>query len=157
MKKIFSSMLFVIALLLVGCSYDAAYYLERIEKEDKVEYLSNADILFFYKNISGFDSGGVLYFVLEFEEKPMEFLSQFENKKDESDNFIGNGKNESFEEKVNTLIHNHFKEDYLQFEEKFRLNWELPYIYINNTPDYVTLPMIYFEDSLCLIIIKLIM
>lgn len=157
MKKMFGLILILASLLLMSCSSDSRHYLKQLENENNIKHLSNAEIVFFYKNISGFDSSGIIYFVLKFEEKPINFLSQFENEKDESEISFGNWKNESFEKKVNTLIHTHFEEDYLQFEEKNQINWELDYIFINDRPDYVMLPMIYFEDLCQLIIIKLVM
>ena len=125
----------------------------QMENSENIKYLSKGEIVFSYINISGFDSAGVLYYVLNFENYNVDFLDQFAENKDGE--VVEKGRNASFENRVTDLIDSHFKEEYESFEQTNRINWEDEYVYINDKPDYVTFPMIFFVETSSLILIKL--
>lgn len=142
---------------LTACEFSPSYYVDKLEENYGIQYLSDAKIEFFYENISGFDSSGLYYYVLKYEEEPTAFFQQFENNKpgDESDESFQSGKNIDFEEKVNTLINTFAREDYNNFASEYKIDWNKEYLYKNDTPIYVTFPMIYFKNEFRLIIVLL--
>jgi len=152
-KNIALFLLLIMSFTLSGCHKSPKDYLKEIENSENIKYLSTGEIVFSYINISGFDSAGVLYYVLNFENNNVDFLDQFtENKEGE---VVEKGRNASFENRVTDLIDSHFKEEYESFEQTNRINWEDEYVYINDKPDYVTFPMIFFVGTSSLILIKL--
>lgn len=157
-KRLTLSIIMLITFLfLTSCSFgsESDYYLKKLEKDTGIQHMSDAKIEFFYKNISGFDSSGVLYFVLKFEEEPIEFFNQFEHEKAEEFEKFHKGRNIDFEEKVDSLITRRMEDDYNDFDDIYKINWNINYLYKNDSPSYVTLPMIYYEESYRLIIVKL--
>jgi len=152
-KNIGLFLILIMSITLSGCNKSPKDYLKDIENEENIKYLSKAEIVFSYINISGFDSAGVLYYVLDFESNNIDFLGQFAENKDGE--VVEEGRSASFENKVTALIDSHFKEEYENFEQTNKINWESEYVYINDKPDYVTFPMIYFVETSMLILIKL--
>ncbi len=144
---------------LCGCKKKPELFLENIEKQQNISYLTDAEILFFFDNISGFDSSGIYYFVLSYKKSNVNFLSQFDYHDKDGKNFkeINRGKNLDFEEKVNSLITNFMKDDYESFDTEYKINWDEEYLYLNDTPPMIAVdcPMIYFEESSTLFIISL--
>lgn len=163
MKKIINFLILICLMFyLSGCKQKPQSYLNKIEERQNIKYLVDAEVLFFFENVGGFDSSGICYFVLSYENKNIDFLSQFdyqniEGIKDENVKEVKQGRNYEFEEKVNELINNFMKEEYETFDDMYKIDWNEKYSYLNDTPPMtaVDCPMIYFEDSATLIIVKL--
>ena len=129
----------------------------KIENDTNVHYLSSANIIFYYSNVSGWDSAGVMYFVLQYDERPTELFSQFYVTSELDSTIketakIGNNKDEEFEKSINSII-NGFIDDYDKFDEEYKIDWEKKYSFITNKEFFRTCPIIYFEDSKTAILI----
>ena len=155
MKRKLLLFYFVFIILFLSCSKSLSSedYLKRLEKETNVNNLSSSEILFFYSNISGLDSSGTMYFVLQYDDLPNELFSQFISKGDSITNYekkeyakIGYSKDVDFENKINNIISS-FKADYDNFKEEYKIDWNKKYIFITNYDYFRTYPIIYFEES----------
>ena len=163
MKKVLNFLVLTFfAFCLTGYKITPKPYLKEIEESQGIKHLEDAEVLFFFENIGGLDSSGLYYFVLSYENTNIDFLSQFdyeniEGKKPEGLKEVKQGKNYEFEEKVNESINNFIKDDYEAFDDEYKIDWNQEYSYLNDTLPKVGVdcPMIYFEDSSTLIIIKL--
>ena len=129
----------------------------KIENDTNVHFLSSANIIFYYSNVSGWDSAGVMYFVLQYDERPTELFSQFYVTSELDSTIketakIGNNKDEEFEKSINSII-NGFIDDYDKFDEEYKIDWEKKYSFITNKDFFRTCPIIYFEDSKTAILI----
>jgi len=156
-KKVTSIVLLFISIIgLASCANNSDYYINQLETNNGIEYLSEAKVEYFYKNISGLDSAGIYYYVLKYEEEPLDFLQQFEGTKSdqEPDESFQEGPNLGFQEKVDVLLQTFMKEDYDNLESEYKINWDKEYLYKNDTPDYVTFPMVYFKNEFRLIIVQ---
>jgi hypothetical protein len=137
------------------------YYVRMLKIDYGIEHLSEAKIEYFYENIEGMDSAGIYYYVLKFEAKPINFFKQFENQNskppaggyEEPDRTFKEGKNEDFEEKVDTLLNTFMRDDYYNLDDQYKIDWNNEYLYKNDMPNYVIFPMIYFVNNFRLFIV----
>ena len=156
-KRLVSIVILLVSIIgFVSCTKNPDYYLNQLETDYGIEHLLDAKVEYFYKNISGLDSAGIYYYVLKYDEEPLDFLQQFEETKSdqEPEESFQEGPNLGFQEKVDLLLQTFMKEDYDNLESEYKIDWDKEYLYKNDTPDYVTLPMIYFKNEFRLIIVQ---
>ena len=125
-----AALLSLLSISLLGCTSKEVRHLKEIESNGVIKYLTEAEILFAYENITGFDSSGPLYYVLDFtnKEKEQDFVDQFYNPKTK-ENSLNDGPNVDFELKVNDFVQQWIGMDYLTFEEDYKIDFEAPYSY----------------------------
>ena len=149
MKQILKKapILFLISFSLMGCTSKEVKLLKKIEDSGFVKHLTDAKILFSYEHITGFDSSGPVYYVLDFTDKEKDFLDQFNNKKT-GENSLLNGPSDKFEELVNDFVQQWIGMAYLEFKEEYQIDFEKPYSYycasLERTIDYA---IIYRSDT----------
>lgn len=153
-KKVFIIFCLIMFFFLQSCFIDLYESNYKRFRRYPIEYLDEAELLFFDYRISGFDSSGVYYAVYKFEERPEKFLDQFYDHKDMKNSTCGNGPNEIFERNTMTLINTFYKERYENLNEEYKINWDEDYFYAHYSPEYVTYPIIYLEDSYKAILIR---
>ena len=152
MKKILMLIIAFLMLSLTSCKSHSEEYFDELKQEYK--YLDDAKVVFYKQRISGFDSSGIKYMVLEFPSRPNDFLNQFFNHKEPEKSNCGPGRNKAFEEKTDKLINQFFSKEYEEIEDEFKIDWEKEYYYLLDLDDYVFFPKIYFEENCRLILIE---
>lgn len=142
-----ASILFLISFSLIGCASKEVKLLKKIEDSGFIKHLTDAKILFSYEHITGFDSSGPVYYVLDFTDKEKDFLDQFNNKKT-GENSLLNGPSDKFEELVNDFVQQWIGMAYLEFKEDYQIDFEKSYSYycasLERTIDYA---IIYHSDT----------
>ena len=128
-----ASILFLISFSLFSCGNNDQKKLKDVEKHSGINYLSSANIVFSYTNITGFeDRAGPVYYVLDFSNsnKKEQFINQyFFDKRDKSG---------EFEAAINKFVQEELGGVYYTFDKQYQLDLEAPYSY-------------YYEENLFLI------
>ena len=141
-----------LALLLCSC-YSNKSQLRKIEKETGIQNLTRGNIMFSFNDVKGFDSSGILYYLLDFKNKEDYFLEQFSKPKNK--NQLNYGSNAIFEDKVEHLIDQYFKLDYDNFKTDYKINWSKKYLYYYDSLDILTFSLVYYEEESILHLLKL--
>lgn len=151
-KKI--AKIFGLSLVFLLCScYSGKSQLIKIEKETGIQNLARGNIMFSFNDVKGFDSSGILYYVIDFKNKEDYFLEQFSKSKNE--NHLNYENNPIFEGKVEHLIDQYFKLDYDNFKTEYKINWSKKYLYYYDSLDILTFSLIYYEEKSILHLLKL--
>lgn len=136
-----------------SCSNDCKSYLKKIEKETGIQKLTSGNVLFCYNDVTGFDSSGILYYVLDYKDQEYDFLKQFSDVTG-SKLCLHSDKNDLFESKVNNLILKYFATEYEKFENKYKIDWSSENLFYYDSLDILTFSLVYYEEKSLLYLLK---
>lgn len=135
--------LLAISCFAVACTNKDNNYLQHIAKGSGFVHLVDAKIVFSYTNVTGFDSSGPLYYVLDYSE--VEETKRFENPTSK-DRVLKDGRDSSFEAIVEKFINNDINDSYETFKDEYKINWEKPYRFYTSYEEYIGTALIYYQD-----------
>ncbi|MCR5309021.1 MAG: hypothetical protein K6E21_02810 [Bacilli bacterium] len=142
-SRFFSILL--MSLLLPSCfRNNEMYYLNGIANGTGFDNIAKANVLYFYSNITGMDSSGPLYYVLDYSE--VDELVRFNNTVDKR-RTLTDGRNENLETVVNSYISKWLSDIYSKLDEKYKIDWNKPYKYYSTYEEYVGCVLIYYEND----------
>lgn len=145
MKKIFNCSLFLIFILSTGCfQKNKTRYLEGIANGTGFYNITEAKVLYFYSNITGMDSSGPLYYVLDYNH--VDESRRFQNTVDKNRALI-DGRNEKIEAAVDDYISQWLSDEYSKIDDKYKIDWNKSYKYYSTYEEYVGCVLIYYEDT----------
>ena len=124
-----ASILFLISFSLIGCTDQAKQRLKRLERESSIKHWIEGTILFHYEHITGMDSSGPVYFVLDFSANNENFLAQFSNTEKETYFKLKQGPDMTFETRTNEFVQEWIGSAYYSWDEEYQINFEKPYSY----------------------------
>ncbi len=97
-----------------------------VEHLTGISPLSSGKLEYYFNGVSGFQNEGYIYYVISFEEKPLDLLNQIVNEK-ENIRLFDLGKNETFEHTVlnsiDIISHNE------KFNQEYIVNFDHEYYY----------------------------
>ena len=143
-----ASILFLISFSLIGCADQAKQRLKRLEREGSINQWTEGTILFHYEHITGMDSSGPVYYVLDFSANNENFLAQFNTAK-ETDFKLKQGPDMTFETKANEFVQKWIGSAYYSWDEEYQINFEKPYSYYSSVePDSeLTFGFVYYTET----------
>ena len=143
-----ASILFLISFSLIGCTDQAKQRLKRLEREGSIKHWTEGTILFHYEHITGMDSSGPVYYVLDFSANNENFLAQFNTAK-ETDFKLKQGPDMTFETKANEFVQKWIGSAYYSWDEEYQINFEKPYSYYGSVePDSeLTFGFVYYTET----------
>lgn len=142
----------LIPLALTSCTNKQKIHLKSIADGTGFTNLTNAKVLFYYANLTGMDSSGPLYYVLDY--SGVDETIRFENIKEKDRAFV-DGRNNDFESIVNTFITDEIADDYTSFGDEYKIDWNKPYKYYSSIKEYIGTALIYYQDNNLLFALKL--
>ena len=153
-KKILRKTVIASSLLFcVSCTSNDLRQLKQLEKETGFLFVKDAQILFSYNNVGGFDKSGCVYYLMKYQKNNNVFLNQFKNKKSE-DNTLKKGRDSIFETAVEKFLEKNISE-YNSFNSEYKIDWKEEYEYYCNSMEFITLSFIYYSNSDNLFILNL--
>ena len=139
-------------ILVSSCSNsNNTYYLKQFASGTGFKNISEANVLFYYNNLTGWDSSGPLYYVLDYSNVDSEI--RFINTTSKERTFT-DGRDDNFEGIVDTFIKNKLGDAYINFNEEYKINWDKSYKYYSANEKYIGTALIYYEDSEVLYILS---
>lgn len=144
-KKHIELYFLIISTCLSGCfNNNESRYLKGVADATGFANIADANVLFCYENITGWDSSGPLYLVADYSnvDSNIRFVNTTEKKWT-----LSIGRNSKFEEIVNAFIADYLKDKYVTFDDKYKIDWDKPYKYYSTDEDYIGCALIFYEDS----------
>lgn len=139
-------------ILVSSCSNsNNTYYLKQFADGTGFKNIAKANVLFYYDNLTGWDSSGPLYYVLDYSNVDSEI--RFINTTSKERTFT-DGRDDNFEGIVDTFIKNKLGDAYINFNEEYKINWDKSYKYYSANEKYIGTALIYYEDSEVLYILS---
>ena len=143
-----ASILFLISFSLLGCTDLTKKRLKELESKCAIKHWIEGTILFHYEHITGMDSSGPVYFVLDFSANNENFLAQFNTEK-ETDSKLKQGPDMTFETNTNEFVQKWIGSAYYSWDEEYQINFEKPYSYYSSVePDSeLTFGFVYYTET----------
>lgn len=142
-KAILLTNIILLTSLLIGCTNKEKNYLQNIADGTGFVHLVDAKIVFSYINVTGFDSSGPLYYVLDY--SGVEETKRFENPRSK-DRVLKDGRDSNFETIVDGFINYKISDSYETFKDEYKIDWEKPYRFYTSSEEYIGTALIYYQD-----------
>ncbi|MCR5308528.1 MAG: hypothetical protein K6E21_00240 [Bacilli bacterium] len=146
MEKIFNKFIFCLSIFsTLGCHNDTgSRYLKDIATGTGFKNIADGKILFFFNGLTGWDASGSLYYVLDYSN--VDDNIRFTNTTSK-ERFFLSGRDSKFESIVDDFVLDKLSNNYNYFEEKYKIDWNQPYIYYSANEEYVGTAMIYYKET----------
>lgn len=146
MKKIVYKFIFCLIIFsTIGCFNDGAnLYLKDIAIGTGFRNITEAKTLFYFNNLTGWDSSGPLYYVLDYSDVDDNVRLTNTTSKER---FFLSGRDSNFESIVDSFVLEKLSGKYDNFEEKYKIDWTQPYMYYSANEEYVGTAMIYYKET----------
>ncbi len=116
-----------------GCSKYNDTNLKYIEKQSKIKYLSNGELVYYYNGVNKIVSDGYKYYIIKFDHKPLDLLEQNKPENDNSRLFEDNS-NLDIEKKFEHAIK--FLKQNDDFQSQYATNFLHSYAYMTSCDPY---------------------